>query len=395
MKKLFLTTVLLTVITIGAFARKHYTVVISLDGYRWDYTQWYDTPFMDLMASKGVESGLIPSYPSKTFPNHYTIATGLYPDHHGIVANSFLDTSTGETFSLGNTIQKTNPIYYGGEPIWNTAKRNGIKTAIFYWPGSDVCIRGTYPDIYYIYDKQPRLTMQQRLNGIIGQLSLPEAERPQLIMGYLEEPDGHGHNYGPQSKQTQKMVEKVDSMLMDFYIRLQSLPIADDVNLIVLADHGMTWIAQGNNVSIGHLLKKEWLVKIEGNLPANIYCKPDCQDSVYNALLSINHAKVWRKCDIPVRHHYGTNSRIGDIVVDPDLGYVIDDKTVNACGAHGFDPAYSDMHAVFRAIGPDFRHIRYPHFANTNVYPMLCRLLGIKEAPNDGDIDNVSTILQE
>lgn len=394
MKKLFLTTILLAFVAINIAAKKHYTVVLSLDGYRWDYTQWYNTPFMDMMAEKGVVSGLIPSYPSKTFPNHYTLATGLYPDHHGIVANNFYDVKTGESFSLGNAEQKTNPVYYGGDPIWNTAKRQGLKTAVFYWPGSDVCVGGSYPNTYYIYDKQPRLTMQQRLDGIIEQLALPEKKRPDLIMGYLEEPDGNGHNFGPQGKQTRAIVQKVDSMLTNFYKRMQVLPIANDINLIILSDHGMAWVAKGNNVPIRHLLKDEWLVKIEGNIPANIYVKPGCQDSVYNALHGIEHARVWKRNNIPARLHYGTNSRIGDVIVDPDLGWLIQDKEANEGGAHGFDPEYSDVHALFRAVGPDFKHIKFPHFANVNVYSLICHLLGIKESKNDGNIDNIRTILQ-
>lgn len=373
---------------------KHYTVVLSLDGYRWDYTEWYNTPFMDMMESKGVKSGLIPSYPSKTFPNHYTLATGLYPDHHGIVANGFLDRSTGETFSLGNAEQKINPIYYGGEPIWNTAKRQGVKTAVFYWPGSDVCVGGSYPDIYYVYDKEPRLTMEERLDGIITQLSLPESERPQLIMGYIEEPDGCGHNFGPHDKRTRKMVETLDSLVASFYNKMSKLPIADDINLIVLSDHGMAWVPEGNNIVIGNRLKDNWIIKVDGSIPANIYVEPGCVDSVYNALKDIDHAKVWKRNDIPKRHHYGTNSRIGDIVVDPEIGYIIYDEHVNAGGAHGFDPSMNDLHALFRAIGPDFKNIEIPHFANVDVYPLICRLLGIKPAPNDGDIEEINMILQ-
>lgn len=236
--------------------------------------------------------------------------------------------------------------------------------------------------------------MQQRLDGIIEQLALPEKKRPDLIMGYLEEPDGNGHNFGPQGKQTRAMVQKVDSMLTNFYKRLQVLPVANDINLIILSDHGMAWVAKGNNVPIRHLLKDEWLVKIEGHIPANIYVKPGCQDSVYNALHGIEHARVWKRNNIPARLHYGTNGRVGDVIVDPDLGWLIQDKEANEGGAHGFDPEYSDVHALFRAIGPDFKHINFPHFANVNVYSLICHLLGIKESKNDGNIDNIRTILQ-
>lgn len=394
MRKIFITTLLLLLGAVCAESQRHYTVVISLDGYRWDYAKWHNTPFMDMMASKGVDSGLIPSYPSKTFPNHYTLATGLYPDHHGIIANDFYDSTTGDSFSLSDAKQKNDAKYYGGEPIWNTAKRQGLKTAAFYWPASDVCVGGCYPDTYYAYDSLPRLTMTQRLDGVIGQLSLPTDKRPDLIMCYLEEPDATGHNFGPQSKHTRKMVEHVDSLLMSFYNKLRKLSVANDVNLIVLSDHGMTWVAKGNNVPIGHLLKKEWTKKIEGSIPANIYVESGCQDSVCMALQSLPHATVWKKDNIPARFHYGTNSRVGDVVVNPDLGYLIQDEEAAAGGAHGFDNGMNDMHALFRAIGPDFKHIKMPHFANVDVYALLCHLLGIKESANDGNISEISDMLR-
>ena len=137
-----------------------YNVVISMDGFRWDYPLWYDTPFLDEVAQKGVSSSLIPSFPTKTFPNHYTLATGLYPDHHGIVANSFMDPETGKVFSLSNPETSGDPRYYGGEPIWLTAQKNGLHTAVFYWPGSDVPVQGKYPEIYHNYNDKPQLTFE-------------------------------------------------------------------------------------------------------------------------------------------------------------------------------------------------------------------------------------------
>lgn len=376
-------------------AARHYTVVVSLDGFRWDYPQWYDTPFIDFMAEKGVSSGLIPSYPSKTFPNHYTLATGLYPDHHGIIANEFYDPTTREHFSLGKPEQKTNPAFYGGEPIWNTARKQGKRVSVFYWPGSDVKINGRYPDKYLVYDRKPRLTMAERLNGVVEELKRPEMQRPDLIMAYLEQPDHHGHTYGPQSKETRHAVKTADSLLQRLWQGIRSLPHADDVNLVVVSDHGMTWVAKEHAVSIGHLLKPEWVTLLSGNIPCNIYVKDGFQDSVYAALKDVDHISVWRKQDIPAYLHFGSNSHVGDVVVNPDLGYVVYEGKITAGGTHGYDPTLQDMHAVFRAIGPDFRNIEVPHFKNVNIYPLLCRLLGIIPAPNDGHIGHIETILKQ
>lgn len=390
----FLLALLLLTCAAPAPAR-HYTVVVSLDGYRWDYPQWYDTPFIDFMASRGVSSGLIPAYPSKTFPNHYTIATGLYPDHHGIVANEFYDPGTHGIFSLGRTEQKTNPVFYGGEPIWNTARRQGKRVAVFYWPGSDVKVNGRYPDRFLMYDKKPRLSLSGRLEGALQELQRPEKKRPDLIMAYLEQPDANGHTYGPQHKKTREAVLTADSLLQSFYKGIRTLPHADSVNLIVLSDHGMAWVAQRNSIGIRHLLKPEWVTMVSGTVPCNIYTRTGYTDSVYHALKHLDHARVWRKQDIPSYLHYGSNARVGDIVVSPDIGYVIYDGAVTAGGTHGYDPTLQEMHAVFRAIGPDFKHIGLPHFENVNIYPLLCKLLGIVPARNDGSLANVEKMMKQ
>ncbi len=384
---------LLTLLPLGAQAR-HYTVIVSLDGFRWDYPQWYDTPFLDHMAEKGVAAGLIPSFPSKTFPNHYTLATGLYPDHHGIVANEFYDSQTGDNFSLSSTEQKMNPRFYGGEPIWNTAMRQGKRVAVFYWPGSDVKINGCYPNVYYPYDRKPRLTLAERVDGIVNQLSLPEKKRPDLIMAYMDQPDGNGHKYGPQSKLTRDAVALVDSLLQSLNDRISRLPIGADVNLIVVSDHGMTWVSADHAVKLLPHLKPSWYKAVSGSVPANIYAKEGCKDSIYEALKTLSHIRVWKKENIPAYLHYGSNSRVGDVLVCPDPGYIAYDKPFIAGGNHGYDPQLSDMHALFRAIGPDFQHIEVPHFRNTNVYPVLCHILGINPAPNDGNLEEVKEILK-
>lgn len=393
-KSLFLLLSLFWLCATGTFAR-HYTVIISLDGCRWDYPQWYDTPFLDWMESQGAASQLIPSFPSKTFPNHYTLATGLYPDHHGIVANSFLDPSTGERFSLGDPKTKTDPKFYGGEPVWLTAKRQGRRTAVFYWPGSDVKIQGQYPDSYYNYDAKPHLTFGQRADGIVKLLSEPESHRPDLIMAYMEQPDANGHDYGPQSKKTRQAVQQMDSLLGSVYHRIQQLPCGKDVNFIVVSDHGMTYVDRNHYLPVSKLLKASWVKAAEGSLPCNIFAREGCVDSVYEALRNLPHARVWKRTEVPAYLHYGTNPREGDVVILPDLGYVVADTIETPGGNHGFDPTLQDMHAVFRAVGPDFSHTTLPFIYNVDVYPMLCRLLNIEPAPCDGNLGRVEGLFRK
>ena len=395
MLKAILTLILTITALLSACAKNdQVTVIISLDGFRWDYTQWYDTPFLDRMAEEGVEAALIPSYPSKTFPNHYTLATGLYPDHHGIIGNKFINRATGKKFSLSNREVKHDAHYYGGEPIWLTAQRQGLRTAVFYWPGSDVAVQGKYPDKYFNYDQEPRLTFGQRIDGILKQLRRPEAKRPQLIMAYFEQPDHNGHVYGPQAKQTRIAVMEIDKLISNLYERIQKLPISDNVNFIVVSDHGMTLTMPEKHIDARQYLKKEWYYDIEGDAPANVYAREGCADSICQALQGVDHIRVWHRTEVPYYLHYGTNENVGDVVIDTELGWLFSDKKAEYGGTHGYDPSYNDMHALFRAVGPAFKHISLPHFPNVDVYPLLCHLLGIEPAPNDGSLNIVKRMLR-
>lgn len=381
-KVLFLVVLLMSGM-VSVLAKKT-TIVISCDGFRWDYSEMYDTPFLDLMARQGVKGELVPSFPSKTFPNHYTLATGLRPEHHGIIANSFLNRATGARFSLSNPKTKYDARFYHGEPLWLTAQRQGLHTAVFYWPGSDVAIDGHYPDLWHSYDEKPHLTFTQRVDGIMQQLTAKKS--PDLIMAYFEEPDASGHSYGPQAKQTRAAVENIDSLLGSLWTRIGKAGLQDQVNLVVVSDHGMAWFTPSRQITVGRYLHKDWYQSIEGNLPANIYAAQRWQqDSIVAALSHVAHLHVWRKADIPQWLHYQSDPNIGDVLVLPDEGFLFTDETCHDEGVHGFDPAYSDMHALFRAMGPDVRvGENIGAFSNTAVYALVCRLLGISPAPNDG-----------
>lgn len=381
-KVLFLVVLLMSGM-VSVLAKKT-TIVISCDGFRWDYSEMYDTPFLDLMARQGVKGELVPSFPSKTFPNHYTLATGLRPEHHGIIANSFLNRATGARFSLSNPKTKYDARFYHGEPLWLTAQRQGLHTAVFYWPGSDVAIDGHYPDLWHSYDEKPHLTFTQRVDGIMQQLTAKKS--PDLIMAYFEEPDASGHSYGPQAKQTRAAVENIDSLLGSLWTRIGKAGLQDQVNLVVVSDHGMAWFTPSRQITVGRYLHKDWYQSIEGNLPANIYAAQRWQqDSIVAALSHVAHLHVWRKADIPQWLHYQSDPNIGDVLVLPDEGFLFTDETCHDGGVHGFDPAYSDMHALFRAMGPDVRvGENIGAFSNTAVYALVCRLLGISPAPNDG-----------
>lgn len=397
-KKIFALAIALAALTAWS-ATDGYTVVISLDGFRWDYCEGYDTPFLNSMGQQGVKAVMQPSFPSKTFPNHYTLATGLVPDHHGIIANTFLVRDTGKTFSLGDKEMRTNPKLFGGDPIWLTAKRQGVTTATIYWVGSDVPIKGDHATYWKNYLDNPRLTFPQRADEIVRLLQLPETKRPHLIMAYFEEPDHSGHTYGPIHRETRKAIESLDSLLHTLWTRLQALPdVAGHVNLIVTGDHGMAWTDGERTIPVKKYLKDKWIHSVEGDLPANIYVKrPAMADSVVNALKGVPHLRVWKKNDIPAYLHYGSNPNVGDVLVLPDVGWLYTDKEVGRGGSHGFDHTAADMQVCFRAIGPAFKtgYTKATTFRNVCIYPLLCHLLGVTPSPNDGSLTEVQDLLKE
>lgn len=373
-----------------SLAQDQYVVLVSMDGFRWDYSSKYSTPTLDSIAKNGVKAkSLIPCFPSKTFPNHYSMATGLYPDNHGIVNNSFYAPEFNESFSLGNMKAKYDPKFYGGEPIWNTAEKQGVKTASFYWVGSEVAIGGMHPSIWKLYDAS--VSFRARVDSVAAWLNLPVKNRPKLILLYFQEPDGISHKTGPDSPETKAVVEELDGVIKYLCSKLNTLPIAKKINLILVSDHGMSATNPNKVVELSSVVKKEWVDQVQADNPAmNILAKPQYYDSVNMALKSLNHIKTWNKSDVPARLHYGKNPRTLDFFIVPDSTWSVTWKKRNRpdefVGAtHGYDPEFTEMHGIFYGIGPEFKKgVTVPSFENLNVYNIVARILGIKPAPNDG-----------
>lgn len=399
MRRIILLVLLMAVLPWQAWAagRDNYTVIISLDGLRWDYLDAYDVPFLNQLAREGVKAVMQPSFPSKTFPNHYTLATGLTPDHHGVIANIFWDREKGVEFSLSNKVTRADGKYYGGDPVWLTAKHQGVKTATVYWVGSDVAIGGEHPTYWRDYQTD-QLDYPGRVSEIVRLLSLPEKDRPRLVMAYFEEPDRSGHSYGPMNRMTRRAMESMDLLLSNLWARIQQLPIAGQVNLIVTGDHGMTSVDPKRFVDIDDVLPRHWYERFCNDYPTLIYASaPQYIDSICDALQGVDHIRAWKRADIPAYLGYGTNKNMGDVVVLPDVGWLFADKpSTKQRGSHGFDHTAADMQVGFRAIGPDFKvgYEKPERFSNVCVYPLLCYLLGVTPSPNDGSLDAVRDMLR-
>ncbi len=380
----------------------HYTVLISLDGNRWDYPDYYDMPFFDSLATVGVKARMEPSFPSSTFPNHYTMATGLVPDHNGLVNNSFWNPETQHGYAIGDQESRYDPRYYLGEPVWQTAQKQGVKTGVIYWVGSDIPINGVYPTYYRKWDEEPHWTFEERCDEIVRLLSLPKEERPRLVMGYFDEPDHQGHVNGPIAPETKAMAEQMDSLMHDLYLRLKKLPIGKDINFIVAGDHGMTEISPERFVAWYDVVPQEWVERMSGTLPTSIWVKEGYVDSLYNRLRGLEHMSVWRHGEVPEQLCYGTSNRLGQILVSPDLGWQFNFAPSRNKGTHGFDCKETDMMVAFRAVGPDFKkgyeapftQGEQSSFRNIDLYPLICKLLGVKPAPVDGKLERIQNILK-
>lgn len=370
-----------------------YTVVVSMDGFRWDYPDVCETPQLNAIANDGVRCAMEPSYPASTFPNHYTIATGLVPDHHGIVNNKFWNPDTQMTFTMSDSATRFNPAYFLGEPIWVTAESQGVKTASVYWVGSDVAVKNTFPTYGYAWNDEPRLTFTERVDEVVRLLSLPEEERPRLTMLYFEEPDMSSHHCGPLAPETKAVVHQLDSLAGVLYSRLKALPHGDRINIVFTADHGMTEVSDDRFICWEDYLNPSWYEHIVGASPTNIHAKPGCEDSILTALAGVEHIQVWRHGEMPEELNYGTSNRTGDIIVAPELGWQFSDKPKGVPGAHGYSPKERDMQVSFIAAGPSFKtglRTTDALFRNVDIYPLLAHLLGIRPAATDGNLERIS-----
>ena len=371
-----------------------YVIIVSMDGFRYDYPDLYHTPALDEMAANGVSAVMVPSYPSSTFPNHYALATGLVPDHNGLVNNSFWDPDIDRSYSIGAR-DKDDPRFYFGEPLWNTAQRQGVTAGVVYWVGSEFLIGGARPRYYRVYGRD-MLGYEERVDSVLALLDKPRRDRPHLIMLYFDEPDHQGHEHGPLSPEVAGAVEYADKMIGRLREGLSRRRDARKIDLIVLSDHGMTEMSPDRILRPSDYIKSSWYKRMITGAPTSIFSRDAaCRDSLLTALRRMPHVRVWKKEEIPAELRYGTSRRIGDIVVDPDLGWRISEKVRTHKGDHGFDPHSAEMQVIFRAEGPDFRRgYRAPSFRNVSVYPLACHLLGIRPAPCDGDISEMATMLR-
>jgi predicted AlkP superfamily pyrophosphatase or phosphodiesterase len=377
---------------------RHYVVMVSMDAFRWDYNQIYQTPNLNKLAADGVKADrMYSSFPTVTFPNHYTIATGLYPDHHGLINNIFPAPDLGLFYRVGDRTMVENPAFYGGEPIWITAEKNGLRAASFFWVGSEAPVCGKHPSYWKKYDD--KVTFEDRIDTVVKWLNYPKEKRPQLVTLYFDEPDHTSHSFGPVSSETGKIVARMDSLIGVLRNKLAQLPEAKKIDLIVLSDHGMSATSADRYINLRAVVPERMIASVSGGNPVyNINAKDGKKDSILYLLSQSKGLKAWDKTKVPAKWHYGTNPRIPDILVVADSSWSIGTKPDGSSmrgGSHGYDNSNSDMFSIFYAAGPSFKkNYRLRELNNIDIYNLVCTLLKIDPAKNDGDISHIKNILR-
>ncbi|OKS85577.1 hypothetical protein RG47T_1023 [Mucilaginibacter polytrichastri] len=363
--------------------QKPYVIMISIDGFRYDYAEKHHAVHLKQLGAGGVHAeSMIPSYPSLTFPNHYSLVTGLYPAHHGLVQNYFYDRNFKSLYSYKSKTA-TEGKWYGGTPIWLLAERQKMLSASFYWVGSEADIQGKYPTYYYKYNEQ--IGIHDRIQTVVNWLEQPADRRPHLITFYFPEVDHQGHKFGPDAQETDKAVHFVDSAIYELTKAVKATGLK--VNYVIVSDHGMTNIDREHSpVTPAIALDTAKFIKADEGVLMHLYAKnPDDIQSAYAEIKAqAKDYQVYLRDSLPAKWHYSAkddwHNRIGDIVLVPNWP-----KSFNTThrkldpGAHGYDPyTVKDMHAIFYAWGPNFKkRLTIPAFQNVDIYPMIAQLLNL------------------
>jgi predicted AlkP superfamily pyrophosphatase or phosphodiesterase len=393
----------------AAAQAKPYLILVSLDGFRYDYARKYSAPNIVALGQRGASApeGMIPAYPSVTFPNHYTLVTGLYPEHHGIVANAFYDPARKQIYSYRDPAAEVDGTWYGGTPLWVLAEQQGMRSACFFWPGSEADIQGVRPTYYMKYDQ--KYPNDQRVDQVLAWLKLPAEQRPHFITLYMSDVDGAGHSHGPDSPEVADAVTRVDKEIGRLAAGVAELKLP--VNIVVLADHGMVKV-DGEWTDLDKYFDRSLIVT---PVESFLYPKTEADAARIFAALDGKSDKfrVYRNGKVPGELHFDGNAREGDPIVVPTGPYLLRVSAPETSatsmamkfygppvGMHGYDPAkMPEMKAIFFAAGPDIRAgAKVASFENVDVYPLVARILrldiaGLKTGKIDGSIAPLEGVL--
>jgi predicted AlkP superfamily pyrophosphatase or phosphodiesterase len=379
-------------------------VLVSIDGLAAEYLERFEAPHLVQLGADGVRArSLIPVFPTKTFPNHYTIVTGLWPEHHGIVSNTIYDPDLDATFRITDRDESTKTRWWGGEPLWVTLERQGKVAATMFWPGSDVEIRGVRPSFWRPYERS--FPGAERIAEVLGWFDLPADERPAFTTLYFHDVDSAGHGFGPESAEVRDALATVDGHIGALLAGLAARDVLERVDVVVVSDHGMAALDHERLIVLDEHVDTEALHIVELSPVLGIHVPQEDAGQI-GALVAkldgIEHLSAWRREDLPERLHLRASPRTPSIVALADEGWRITRRKdltslwrLPAGGAHGYDPELASMHGVLLARGPSFRRgAVVDSFENVHLYELLAAVLGVEPAPNDGSLDVVRHLLR-
>ncbi len=363
--------------------KKPYVILISIDGLRSDFVEKFNAPALQAYGKSGVVAEYMTSaFPSLTFPNHYSIVTGLYPAHHGLVDNTFFDEKANATYTMSNKKMVADPYWYGGTPLWVLAEKQQMVTASFYWVASEAPIENTQPTYFYNYND--KIKIEKRIAQVKEWLSLPAKTRPHLITFYMPDVDDAAHNYGPDSKQAEAAVLYIDNVIKQMNEAVSSLNLP--VNFVLVSDHGMALVNSQTPIRLPKAVDPTKFYIPSGSALLQLYAKDSSVIlPTYNALLKeANGYDVYLKENTPKDFHYNNTddrfNRIGDIILVAKLPYTFSlSGRPSSPGKHGYDPRLPEMRASFLAWGPAFKSgKKIKGFENVHVYPLVAKILGLQ-----------------
>ncbi|KAL4630511.1 ectonucleotide pyrophosphatase/phosphodiesterase family member 5 [Arapaima gigas] len=388
--------ILLTVLSSCSPGELNKLLLVSFDGFRWDYLQRVTTPNFDALIKDGVQVKHVENvYITKTYPNHYTMVTGLYAESHGIVANEMYDPSLNQAFSMNKMDVYDSRWWDEAEPLWVTNQRAGHRSGAVMWPGSDVEIRGTYPTHYLLYNSS--VSFEVRVQKLIDWFKSKEAINFGVL--YWEEPDESGHSLGPESPLMNAVITDIDEKLGFLVEQLKSAGLFDTMNIIITSDHGMTAMSTEKIIELDNYVNGDLYTIIDKSPVVAILPKEGKFDEVYSALVNKNpNMTVYNREDIPDHYNYKQNARIMPIIIEAKEGWTIvqNKNGTFMLGNHGYDNRLPSMHPLFVAHGPAFRQgYKKDGMRSVDLYPLMCSILGIQPSPNNGSLSNVQDLLKQ
>lgn len=375
-------------------------LLVSIDGLRADMLDRGITPNLSRIAHDGVRARwMTPSYPSLTFPNHYTLVTGLHPNHHGIIHNSMQEEALGR-FQVNLPEAVTDSRWWGGEPIWVGAEKAGLRSATWSWPGSEAAIQGVRPSQWRVYS--PDVPLADRVDDVLRWVGDDGPDAPRLVTLYMEQVDKAGHHYGPDSPEYAAAIVQVDTAIGRLLDGLAARGLDDSTNLIVVSDHGMAQVPDGQTIAVEDMVDPAIASNVSTGQSIGFAPLPGKQAAAEAILLGA-HANYdcWTRQTLPARWEYGSNPRIPPIICQMHEGWNaltrerLAERKPGDRGSHGYDNALPSMRAIFIARGPSFKQgATLPGFDNVDLYPLMTRLLGIPAAPNDGNPETLVPALK-